>query len=54
MPSQKDGTILAIRGRSWQADAAAVDILFSSNHNINKSSAGICFWELDPLIDGFY
>ena len=24
---------------------------FSSNHNIHKSSCGLCFWALDPLID---
>ena len=28
-------------------------ILFSSNHNIHKSSCGHCFWASDPLIDGF-
>ena len=31
-----------------------IDILFSSNHNIHKSSCGHCFWALDPLIDRFY
>ena len=31
-----------------------VDILFSSNHNIHKSSHGLCFWASDPLIDKFY
>ena len=31
-----------------------LDILFSSNHNIHKSSSGHCFWASDPLIDGFY
>ena len=29
-----------------------LDILFSSNHNIHKSSYG--FWASDPLIDRFY
>ena len=29
-------------------------ILFSSNHNIHKSSSGHCFWASDPLIDEFY
>ena len=27
-----------------------LDILFSSNHNIHKSSCGLCFWTSDPLI----
>ena len=31
-----------------------IDILFSSNHNIHKSSCGLCFWASDPLIDRFY
>ena len=31
-----------------------LDILFSSNHNINKSSHGLCFWASDPLIDEYY
>ena len=31
-----------------------LDILFSSNHNIHKSSSGHCFWASDPLIDRFY
>ena len=26
----------------------------SSNHNINKSSYGLCFWAPDPLIDRFF
>ena len=30
-----------------------LDILFLSNHNIHKSSCGLCFWASDPLIDGF-
>ena len=34
-------------------DGIWLDILFSSNHNIHKSSSGHCFWALDPLIDGF-
>ena len=33
---------------------ASLDILFSSNHNIHKSSCGLCFWASDPLIDRFY
>ena len=31
-----------------------LDILFSSNHNIHKSSSGHCFWASDPLIDRFF
>ena len=31
-----------------------LDILFLSNHNIHKSSCGLCFWASDPLIDRFY
>ena len=30
-----------------------LDILFSSNHNIHKSSSGHCFWASDPLIERF-
>ena len=32
----------------------ALDILFSSNHNIHKSSCGLCVWASDPLIERFY
>ena len=28
-----------------------LDIFFSSNQNIHKSSWGLCFWTSDPLID---
>ena len=31
-----------------------LDILFSSNHNIHKSSHGLCFWTSDPLINRTY
>ena len=30
-----------------------LDILFLSNHNIHKSSRGLCFWASDPLIERF-
>ena len=30
-----------------------LDILFSSNHNVHKSSHGLCFRASDPLIDRF-
>ena len=33
---------------------STLDILFSSNHNIHKSSCDLCFWASDPLIDRFY
>ena len=33
---------------------SALDILFSSNHNIHKNSYGLCFWASDPSIDRFY
>ena len=32
---------------------STLDILFSSNHNIHRSSSGLCFWASDPLIDRF-
>ena len=31
-----------------------IRLIFSSNHNINKSLCGLCFWAADPLIDRFY
>ena len=31
-----------------------LSILFSSNHNIQKISRGLCFWSSDPLIDTDY
>ena len=30
-----------------------LEILFSSNHNIHKSSSGLYFWASDPLIERF-
>ena len=33
--------------------SGTLDTLFSSNHNIHKSSCGLCFWASDPLIDRF-
>ena len=32
----------------------ALDIFFSLNHNIHKSSSGLCFWASGPLIIRFY
>ena len=28
-----------------------LDVVFSSNHNIHKSSCGLCFWASSPLIE---
>ena len=42
------------QSKSNQLEEAALDILFSSNHNIHKSSCSLCFWASDPLIDRFY
>ena len=35
-------------------NAYELDILYSANHNIHKSSYGLCFWASDSLIDAFY
>ena len=42
--------------RFLEVEVRRLDILFSSNHNIHKSSCGVCFWasDPDPLIDRFY
>ena len=32
---------------------SALNIIFLSNHNINKSSFSLCFWASDPLIENF-
>ena len=37
----------------WNGDSLLyiiLGILFSSNHNFHKSSAGLCFWASDPKI----
>ena len=34
--------------------ASTLDVLFSSNHEIHKSSHGLYFWASDPLSDRFY
>ena len=31
-----------------------LDLLFSSNHSIHKSSCGLCFWDSDPFIERFW
>ena len=33
---------------------SVVDILFPPNHNIHKSSCGLCYWASDLLIERFY
>ena len=33
---------------------SALDILFSSKHNIHKSSCGLCFWASGLLNGRFY
>ena len=38
----------------WALKVQCLDILFSSNRNIHKSSYGLCFWASDPLINRFY
>ena len=35
------------------AHTCVLDILFSSNRNIHKSSCDLCFWASDPLIKRF-
>ena len=35
-------------------DADKLGILFLSNHNIHKSSYGLCFWASDTLIERLY
>ena len=37
----------------FAADHVQLDILFSSNHNIDKSLCGFFFWTSDPLIERF-
>ena len=36
------------------ANIRTLDILFSLNHNIHKSSCGLCFWASDLLMDRSY
>ena len=44
-------TMMCAGDATGGGDACQVIILFSSNHNIHKSSCGLCFWAPDPLID---
>ena len=41
-------------GTNLGLQVCILDILFSSNHNINKSSCGLCFWASDSWINRFY
>ena len=50
---QQNNRILEV----WKVQSNQVcelDILFSSNYNIHKSSCGLCFWASDTLIDRFF
>ena len=38
---------------AYEKKLPILDILFSSNHNIHKSSCVLCFWASDPLIERF-
>ena len=42
-----------VEGLHSIVDITPINILFSSNHNIHKSSHGLCFWASDPLIERF-
>ena len=46
-------SVLELGSTSYYLLCIVLDILFSSNHNIHKSSFGLCFWASDPLIDRF-
>ena len=54
--SEKKGEILIIFNQIlfFSTVVYPLDILFSSNHNIHKSSHGLCFWASDSLIDRFF
>ena len=43
-----------LRTTIFHHTSSDVPVLFSSNHNIHKSSCDLCFWASDPLIDKFY
>ena len=45
--------LVSIRKRNG-IQMGTLDILFSSNHNIHKSSYDLYFWATDPLFDKFY
>ena len=48
--------IISVKGENelLMVQDKTLDILFSSNHNIHKSSSGHCFWTSDPLIERFF
>ena len=47
-------TVAVIKSVDLDAsELCIVDILFPSNHNIHKSSCGLCFWASDPLSERF-
>ena len=46
-------SVLELGSTSYYLLCIVLDILFSSNHNIHKSSFGLCFWASDPLIEIF-
>ena len=55
---EKRATVIASvlelgRYSSYYLLCIVLDILFSSNHNIHKSSCGLCFLASDPLIERF-
>ena len=56
---QKDRLLLwSSSGQNWNyvktSTYVVLDKLFPSNHNIHKSSCGLCFWASDLLVDRFY
>ena len=43
----------SVKWKFLSTEVSGLDTLFSSNHNIHKSSCGLCFWASDPLINRF-
>ena len=54
-PEQKAQVVRLIQQHTGKRTAAIgkLNILFSSNHNIRKSSSGLSFWASDTLIERF-
>ena len=46
-------SLLALATSIYKHRRSTLDILFSSNRNIHKSSCGLCIWASDPLIERF-
>ena len=44
----------SVKWKFLSTEVSGLDTLFSSNHNIHKSSCGLCFWASDLFIDRFY